>query len=52
MVSVLPASSSRTPVSTGSVSSRPAAIATCCTAAANVDASTVPAVAGMSGSVG
>ena len=47
-----PSSSTRTPVSSGSVSSRPAATATCDTAAANTPASTVPAVAGISGSVG
>jgi len=44
--------STRMPVSVGSVSSRPAAVATCATAAANVAPSIVPVEPGMSGSVG
>ena len=52
IASVVPFSSTRTPVIIGSVSSRPAAMATWATAAANAAASTVPALAGISGSVG
>ena len=52
MASDVPFSSSRTPVIIGSVSSRPAATATCATAAANAAASTVPALDGISGRVG
>ena len=51
-VSVSPSISTRTPVSTGSVSSRPAASATWATAAAKTSLSSVPAVVGMSGSDG
>ena len=51
-VSFSPSISIRTPVSIGSVSSRPAATATCATAAANSAPATVPAVVGMAGSVG
>ena len=47
-----PFSSTRTPVIIGSVSSRPAATATWATADAKSAASTVPALDGMSGSVG
>jgi hypothetical protein len=47
-----PFSSIRTPVIIGSVSSRPAAMATCWTADANVCASTLPALDGISGRVG
>jgi hypothetical protein len=44
--------SSRTPVSIGKVSSRPAATATWLTASANASLSTVPAVEGSDGSDG
>ena len=51
-VSRVPSISRRTPVSIGSVSSRPAAIATWLTAVANSPLGTVPAVVGMLGSRG
>ena len=51
-VSRSPSISTRIPVSIGSVSSRPAAIAVCATASAKVAASTVPDAPGISGSGG
>ena len=47
-----PEISTRTPVSTGSMSSRPAAVTAWATAWANCSLRTVPDAAGMSGSVG
>lgn len=47
-----PSSSMRTPVSTGSMSSRPAAVTACETAAAKTPLGTVPRASGMVGSVG
>ena len=47
-----PSISTRMPVSVGSVSSRPAATATCATAWAKVVPATVPLVVGMTGSAG
>jgi len=47
-----PSISRRTPVSMGSVSSRPAATATCCTAWASTSPATMPATWGMAGSCG
>ena len=49
---VEPEISRRTPVSTGSMSSRPAAVTACATAWANWSLGTVPLAAGMSGSDG
>ena len=49
---VEPSISIRTPVSTGSMSSRPAAVTAWATACANWSLGTVPVAAGMSGSVG
>ena len=51
-VSVSSSISTRTPVSTGNVSSRPAATATWATAAAKTSLSSVPAVSGMAGRAG
>ena len=51
-MSVSPSISIRTPVSAGSVSSRPAAIADWLTAVANASLPTVPAAGGISGSAG
>ena len=51
-VSVSPSISSRIPVSTGSVSSRPAATATWATAAANAAPARVPVCTGISGRLG
>ena len=51
-VSVEPSISMRMPVSIGSVSSRPAATATCETAWANTSGARAPATGGMSGSCG
>ena len=48
----LPSISSRTPVSTGSMSSRPAAVTAWATAWAKASLETVPVAVGMSGSVG
>ena len=48
----LPEISMRTPVSTGSMSSRPAAVTACCTAWAKTSLETVPVAAGMSGRAG
>ena len=49
---VEPSISMRTPVRTGSMSSRPAAVTAWPTACANASLGTVPVAAGMSGSVG
>ena len=49
---VEPSISRRTPVSTGSMSSRPAAVTAWATACANSSLLTVPVEAGISGSVG
>ncbi len=49
---VEPSISIRTPVSTGSMSSRPAAVTAWATAWANASLATVPVAAGMSGRVG
>ena len=49
---VEPSISMRTPVSTGSMSSRPAAVTAWATAWAKWSLATVPVAAGMSGSVG
>ena len=51
-VSREPSISSRMPVSIGSVSSRPAATATCCTAWASTSPWTTPATWGIAGSSG
>ena len=47
-----PVISMRTPVSTGSMSSRPAAVTAWATAWENTSLETVPVAAGMSGSAG
>ena len=49
---VEPSISIRTPVSTGSMSSRPAAVTAWATACAKASLATVPVAAGMSGRVG
>ncbi|SCE03803.1 hypothetical protein GA0115246_109733 [Streptomyces sp. SolWspMP-sol7th] len=51
-MTVSPSISMRTPVRTGSVSSRPAAMATCCAAEAKTSPGTVPVAEGICGSAG